>query len=164
MSDETTEQVQKTVVIGVIGNDPHIIGNRLIHHALTDAGFHVVNLGVQVPPEEFVSAAIETDARAVLVSSLSGFGEVFCRGLRERFVEAGMENILLYVGGNIVMGRIEWSETERIFQDLGFDRIYPPHTRPPVFIDDLCHDLGIGGRDSSPEPDAIGKSGSVHGE
>ena len=37
---------KKTLVIGVIGADVHAVGNKILYHAFTDAGFNVVNLGV----------------------------------------------------------------------------------------------------------------------
>ncbi len=49
---------KKTLVIGVIGADVHAVGNKILYHAFTDAGFNVVNLGVMVSQEEFINAAI----------------------------------------------------------------------------------------------------------
>lgn len=63
---------KKTLVIGVIGADVHAVGNQILYHAFTDAGFNVVNLGVMVSQEEFINAAIETNADAILVSSSMG--------------------------------------------------------------------------------------------
>ena len=53
---------KKTLVIGVIGADVHAVGNQILYHAFTDAGFNVVTLGVMVSQEEFINAAIETNA------------------------------------------------------------------------------------------------------
>lgn len=58
------------VVLGVIGADCHAVGNKILNYALLAAGFEVVNLGVLVPQEEFINAAIETGAKAILVASL----------------------------------------------------------------------------------------------
>lgn len=74
---------KKTLVIGVIGADVHAVGNKILYHAFTDAGFNVVNLGVMVSQEEFINAAIETNADAIVISSLYGQGELDCRGMRE---------------------------------------------------------------------------------
>ena len=75
---------KKTLVIGVIGADVHAVGNKILYHAFTDAGFNVVNLGVMVSQEEFINAAIETNADAIVISSLYGQGELDCRGMREK--------------------------------------------------------------------------------
>ena len=39
-----------------------------------------------------------------MVSSLYGHGEIDCRGFKEKCIEAGLDKVLLYVGGNIVVG------------------------------------------------------------
>ena len=135
----------KTLVTGVIGSDTHIVGNRILSMSLEKAGYNVVELGALTPAEDFVKAAVETDADAVLVSSLYGQGELDCRGFREMFVEAGLGNMLLYVGGNLVVGKQEWSEVEQRFLDMGFDRAFPPHTRPEDVVEALEEDLGATG-------------------
>ncbi|HHW73337.1 MAG TPA: methylaspartate mutase subunit S [Firmicutes bacterium] len=133
----------KTVVLGVIGADVHAVGNKILEIALTEAGFHVVNLGVLVSQKEFVEAALETNADAILVSSLYGHAEIDARGLREALIEAGIGDILMYIGGYLVVGNQEWSEVEAKFKQLGFDRVYPPSTLPEDFIPTLRKDLGL---------------------
>jgi methylaspartate mutase sigma subunit len=128
---------QPTVVLGVVGADVHIVGAKILDFALTEAGFHVVNLGIMVSQEEFIEAAIETDAEAVLVSSVYGHGEIDCRGFRDKCVELGADDLLLLVGGNLVVGRRSWPETEAVFRGYGFDRVYPPGTDPDTAIRDL---------------------------
>ncbi len=133
----------KTLVLGVIGADVHAVGNKILEYAFTQAGFNVVNLGVMVSQEEYIKAAIETSADAILVSSLYGHGEIDCRGLREKCDEAGLENTLLYVGGNLVVGKAQFPEVETKFKEMGFKRVYPPGTLPDVAIADLKKDLGV---------------------
>ena len=124
-----TEQTRKKVlVIGVIGADVHAVGNKILYHAFTEAGFDVVNLGVMVSQEEYISAAIESDADAIVVSSLYGQGELDCRGMREKCDEAGLLGIPLVVGGNIVVGKQKFEDVEKRFHAMGFDRAFPPGT------------------------------------
>jgi methylaspartate mutase sigma subunit len=132
---------QKTLVLGVIGADVHAVGNRILDFALTEAGFKVINIGVLASQEEFIRAAIETNADAMMVSSLYGHGEIDCRGLKEKCREAGIGEILLYVGGNLVIGKQEFPDVEQRFKAMGFDRVYPPGTMPDVAIEDLKKDL-----------------------
>jgi len=134
---------KKTLVIGVIGTDAHAVGNKILDHAFTAAGFNVVNLGVMVPPEEYIAAAIESAADVIIVSSLNGHGELDCKGMREKCDEAGLRGILLYVGGNIVVGKQPFDEVEKRFKVMGYDRVYPPGTSPNTTIADLHKDLGI---------------------
>lgn len=133
--------LNRTLVTGVIGSDTHIVGNRILSFALEKAGFKVVSLGALTPGTDFIKAAIETAADAILVSSLYGQGELDCRGFRDQCVEAGLENILLYVGGNLVVGKRSWEETERTFLEMGFDRAFPPGTRTEAVIQALNRDF-----------------------
>jgi len=134
---------KKTLVLGVIGADVHAVGNRILDYALTQAGFKVVNIGVLASQEEFIRAAIETGAEAILVSSLYGHGEIDCRGLREKCQESGIGDILLYVGGNLVVGKQDFESVKQQFLAMGFNRVYPPGTMPETAIADLRHDLGL---------------------
>lgn len=134
---------KKKLVIGVIGADVHAVGNKILDHAFAQAGFDVVNLGVMVPQEEYINAAVESAADAIVVSSLYGHGELDCRGMREKCDEAGLEGILLYVGGNVVVGKQPFDEVEARFKAMGFDRVFGPGTPPEVTIEALKEDLGI---------------------
>jgi methylaspartate mutase sigma subunit len=129
------------IVLGVIGADVHAVGNKILHYAYTQAGFFVINLGVMVSQEEFIQAAMEAEASAIIVSSLYGHGELDCKGLREKCIEAGLDNILLYVGGNLVVGKTPFEEVKAKFLAMGFDRIYPPGSDPEDGIRDLKADL-----------------------
>jgi len=134
---------QISIVTGVLGADVHIIGNSILAYALREAGFNVVTLGIFVSQADFIHAVQETAARAILVSSLYGHGEIDCRGFREKCREAGLHDILMYCGGNLMVGRQDWALVERTFLDMGFDRAYPPGTMPDQVILDLRADLRI---------------------
>lgn len=135
------------IVLGVIGADCHAVGNKILEIAFRDAGFVVHNLGVMVPQEEFVAAAIETNARALIISSLCGHAEIDCRGLRERCVEAGIGDILLYLGGNLTVGEADFQEVQQRFTAMGFNRVFPPGTMPEEGIEALRADLAARGID-----------------
>ncbi len=124
----------KKIVLGVIGADVHAVGNRILDYAFTEAGFSVINLGVMVAQEEFIAAAIEAAADAIVVSSLYGHGELDCRGLRQKCDEAGLAGIPLLVGGNLVVGKQPFAEVEQRFLAMGFDRVFPPGTAPETAI------------------------------
>jgi len=81
-----------------------------------------------VSQEEYIQAAIETDADAILVSSLYGHGEIDCQGLRDKCNEAGLGDIILLVGGNLVVGKQNFEEVEARFLDMGFDHVSAPGT------------------------------------
>jgi methylaspartate mutase, S subunit len=125
----------------VIGSDCHAVGNKILDYSLTEAGFEVVNIGVLSPQEDFINAALETNADAILVSSLYGQGELDCKGLREKCDEAGLKGIKLYVGGNIVVGKQDFAEVKKRFEAMGFDHVYPPGTSVETTINDLHSDF-----------------------
>jgi len=133
----------KKLVIGVIGADVHAVGIQILNHAFEAAGFEVTNLGVMVSQEEYIAAAVETAADAIMVSSLYGHGELDCRGLREKCDEAGLKDILLYVGGNIVVGKQPFDQVEARFKKMGFDRVFGPGTPPEETIRCLKEDFKI---------------------
>lgn len=128
---------KKVLVMGVIGSDVHAVGNKILYHAFTEAGFEAVNLGVMVSQEEYIAAAIESNADAIVVSSLYGQGELDCRGMREKCDEAGLKGIPLLIGGNIVIGKQKFEDVEKRFKAMGFDRAFPPNTPPETTIQAL---------------------------
>ncbi len=134
---------KKTIVMGVIGADVHAVGNKILDFAFSNAGFNVINLGVMVSQEDFIEAAIESAADAILVSSLYGHGELDCRGLREKCDEAGLKKIKLYVGGNLVVGKADFDTVEKTFKKMGFDIVYPPGANVEDGIRDIKKDLGV---------------------
>ena len=133
---------KKTIVTGVIGADVHAVGNKILAFALEQAGYNVVNLGVMGSQEEYIEAALETNADAILVSSLYGHGEIDCNGLREKCNEAGLKNIPLLAGGNLVVGKQDFAEVEKRFMEMGFTKVYPPGTQPETTLEDLKLMLG----------------------
>lgn len=132
------------VVIGVIGDDIHTVGNRIMQLALEESGFQVFNLRTRNRPEHFCEAALEVNAHAVFVSSLNGEGEYWCADFRQRLDAMGLKRVLLYVGGNIVVGSRPEPEVVALFKSFGFDRVY--HQRPDIgaAITDLIEDLKHG--------------------
>jgi len=132
----------KTVILGVIGSDAHVVGITILEQALRAAGFDVVNLGVQTSQEEFITAADDADAEAVLISSLYGHAEQDCQGFRERLDDADLD-VLTYIGGNLAVGQDDFEETRRTFRELGFDRVFDSETDPEEAIAALRQDLQL---------------------
>lgn len=130
-----------TVITGTVGMDAHVIGTKILSRALREAGFNVVELGILTPPEEFIQAAVETNADAILMSSLYGMAELDVRGFKEKCVEAGLNDVLLYIGGILGVGRHEFKDDEVKFKALGFDRVFPPEADLKAAINDLWADL-----------------------
>lgn len=58
------------VAIGTIMGDIHDIGKNLVASTLSASGYRVIDLGNDVPPEEFIQSCSRDDARLVAMSSL----------------------------------------------------------------------------------------------
>jgi 5-methyltetrahydrofolate--homocysteine methyltransferase len=56
---ETGAATLGTFVMGTVKGDVHDIGKNLVNIMLEGAGFHVIDLGVQVSPEKFIDAIRE---------------------------------------------------------------------------------------------------------
>lgn len=132
----------RTVILGVIGSDAHVVGITILEQALSAAGFEVINLGVQTAQDDFVSAAKSHDAEAVLVSSLYGHARQDCEGLHEELDAAGLD-VLTYVGGNLAVGQDDFEDTRETFREMGFDRVFDAETDPEEAIARLRSDLQL---------------------
>jgi methylaspartate mutase sigma subunit len=132
------------LIIGVIGHDIHVVANRIIAIALRESGFNVCNLGVDNTAENFLDAAFEYEAAAVVVSSLNGEAEHWCRGFGSLFERSGKRGVLRYLGGNLVVGDQDRLSVEEKFLKFGFHRVFHrPDSLAPLF-DSLKEDLLLG--------------------
>jgi dimethylamine corrinoid protein len=64
------EEQSHKVIIGVVEGDTHDIGKNLVKIMLETSGFEVIDLGRDVPPEDFVSRAGEVGADFIALSTL----------------------------------------------------------------------------------------------
>lgn len=58
------------VILGTVKGDLHDIGKNLVRMMMEGKGLEVIDLGVDVPTEKFISAAIENDAHIICCSAL----------------------------------------------------------------------------------------------
>ncbi len=114
------------VVTGVVGNDIHVVANRLIDISLQARGFEVFNLGVNTYLEEFLDAVIETNADVLLISSLNGEAEGWCREVKILKSKYGnlLDGVVFMIGGNLVVGTHSSDEIIPRFKDYGFDLVF----------------------------------------
>jgi len=63
-------QPKGSVVIGTVKGDLHDIGKNLVAMMLRGAGYKIIDLGIDVSPEKFASAAKENKADIVALSAL----------------------------------------------------------------------------------------------
>jgi 5-methyltetrahydrofolate--homocysteine methyltransferase len=67
--EEKVEPVGKAA-IGTVKGDLHDIGKNLVAMMLEGAGFEVIDLGIDVPPEKFIGAVKEQGAQVICMSAL----------------------------------------------------------------------------------------------
>jgi 5-methyltetrahydrofolate--homocysteine methyltransferase len=88
------------VVLGTVKGDIHEIGKNLVGMMLTTSGFEVHDLGVDVAPERFVTAAREHNADIVGVSALLTTTMAGQRTVVEQLEAAGLRpKCRVVVGG-----------------------------------------------------------------
>lgn len=112
------------VVTGVVGNDIHVVANRLIEISLEERGFEVFNLGVNTYLEEFMDAVIETDADVLLISSLNGEAEGWCRDLKILKSQYDFRDVVFVIGGNLFVGEGDPAALVPKFENYGFDLVF----------------------------------------
>ncbi|MCP4597434.1 methylaspartate mutase subunit S [Neptuniibacter sp.] len=112
------------VVTGVVGNDIHVVANRLMELSLNARGYEVFNLGVNTHLEEFFDAVVETGANILLISSLNGEAEGWSREVKALKAKyKGLDDLILMIGGNLAVGRGDPEEIERKYKNYGFDLV-----------------------------------------
>lgn len=130
-----------SIVAGTIGEDIHTIGIRILEKFLTSKGVKVHFLGAMVNPEEFINACIETNSQAIFISSMNGHAEHYVSDFRAKCIEAGLENVLLYIGGHLEVGEVPMDEVKKLFAGYGFDRAYGPGAELEQIYEDLSNDI-----------------------
>lgn len=67
---DSSASSQGKVIVGTVQGDLHDIGKNLVISMLEGAGFEIIDLGVDVPTEKFVTAVKETGASIIGLSAL----------------------------------------------------------------------------------------------
>ena len=81
-----------TVVLGTVEGDLHDIGKNLVRMMLDSNGYNVVDLGVDVSADSFVSAAKENSADIVAISALLTTTMVCFPTVVEALQKAGLKD------------------------------------------------------------------------
>lgn len=88
------------VVLGSVQGDLHNIGKNLVRIMLEGAGFEVVDLGIDVPAERFIDAAVSEGASVIGVSSLLTTTMTQMKVIVDLVDERGLsEQVKVIVGG-----------------------------------------------------------------
>src|SRR5881392_95220 len=96
---EKTESATKgKVLLATVKGDVHDIGKNLVEIILANNGFHVVNLGIKVPPEQLIQAVRNHSPDIIGLSGLLVKSAQQMVVTAEDFARAGVETPML-VGG-----------------------------------------------------------------
>jgi len=103
-----------TFVLGTAHTDIHDIGKNIVASVLSANGFKVVDLGVDVPAEQFIAAVKENDAQLVGLSCLLTTAFEAMKSTIKAFEDAGLrDKVSIFIGGGPV--------TPELAKQLGAD-------------------------------------------
>ncbi len=88
------------MVIGTVKGDLHDIGKNLVTMALEGAGFEVIDLGSDVPPEKFVDAVKQHNAELLGISALLTTTMLAMKDTIKAIEDAGIrDKVKIMIGG-----------------------------------------------------------------
>jgi 5-methyltetrahydrofolate--homocysteine methyltransferase len=106
------------VIIGTVEGDVHDIGKNLVGMMLEGAGFEVIDLGTDVPPEKYVQAVKEQHPDLLACSALLTTTMLRMKDIIDSLAQAGLrDQVKVMVGGAPL--------TESYARDIGAD-LYAP--------------------------------------
>jgi methanogenic corrinoid protein MtbC1 len=87
-------------IIGTVKGDLHDIGKNLVRMMIEGQGIEIIDLGVDIPAERFVQAAVEEQADLVCLSALLTTTMNQMKTVIDSFVQAGVrEKFKIMIGG-----------------------------------------------------------------
>ncbi|MBM3415310.1 MAG: cobalamin B12-binding domain-containing protein [Bacteroidetes bacterium] len=110
------------VLVAKVGLDGHDRGAKVIATALRDAGMEVIYTGLRQTPEMVVNAALQEDADAIGISSLSGAHMTVFAKVIALMKEKGMKDVLL-TGGGIIP-----EDDMKTLNEMGVGKLFAPGT------------------------------------
>jgi len=113
LTEAGAEPVGKAIIATVKG-DLHDIGKNIVGMMLEGAGYEIIDLGVDVPPEKFVEAIQKSDAQLVGLSALLTTTMPMMRNTIQAMENTGVrDQVKVMVGGAGV--------TQEFADDIGAD-------------------------------------------
>lgn len=88
------------VILGTVKGDLHDIGKNLVRMMMEGKGLEVIDLGVDVPAERFIEAAIENDADIIACSALLTTTMIEMENIVQKVKESPLaEKVKIMIGG-----------------------------------------------------------------
>lgn len=148
-SRPTASIVEMKIIIAKPGLDGHDRGAKVIARALRDGGHEVIYTGLRKTPAEIVRAALDEDAAALGISTLSGAHDVLIPSICEGLVDEDLGGIVVFAGGIIP------ASDRSNLHDMGVRAIFGPGTNTSEILDFLSE---ISSRKESGKPVGVGES------
>lgn len=102
------------VAIGTVKGDLHDIGKNLVAAMLEGGGYEVIDLGVNVSPEQFIAAVKEKGANIIAMSALLTTTMPSMKSTMDALKQAGVrDQVKILVGGAPI--------TQRFADEIGAD-------------------------------------------
>lgn len=102
LEKEKTMKKEK-VVLGVVEGDIHDIGKNIVKAMLTAGGYEVVDLGRDVPTQEFVEKASGEKAKVIAMSTMMTPTLMSMKGVEEQLEKKGLKGeVKTIIGGGTV--------------------------------------------------------------
>jgi methanogenic corrinoid protein MtbC1 len=113
-SSDTKRKSLGKVVVGSVFGDIHSIGKAMVCSLLAAEGFEVIDLGVNIPAENFVNAVKEHDAQIVAMSAIMTMtAPEMKKVINQLTVQDLRQKVKVMVGGSAI--------TPKFAQDIGAD-------------------------------------------
>ncbi len=111
--EEDVEPIGK-IALGTVKGDLHDIGKNLVGIMMEGAGFEVIDLGVDVSPQQFIDAVQKQDAQLIGLSALLTTTMPGMRDTIDALTEAGIrDQVKVLIGGAPV--------TQKYADEIGAD-------------------------------------------
>ncbi len=122
------------VCIGTVKGDLHDIGKNLVKMMIEGKGLEVIDLGTDVPPEKFISTAIEQNCQIIGLSALLTTTMPVMREVVEAAKAAGIrDHVKIMIGGAPV--------TQAFCDEIGADVYTPDAPSAAEKAVELCRQL-----------------------
>jgi 5-methyltetrahydrofolate--homocysteine methyltransferase len=127
------------VIIGTSHGDFHGLGKKIVTGCLRARMFTVTDLGINVPPERFVAAALENNAQVIGISSMmvhTASGEQGARRVRAILKERNLEKRI-----KLIVGGAPYRFHEHLYLEVGADAWADTAAAAPEIITRLISEV-----------------------
>lgn len=93
------DDVKAKMILCTVKDDLHDIGKNIVRSMLEAAGFEVIDLGIDVPPEKIVAAVRQHNVKIVGLSGVLTLAIDSMKATVDALKEAGLGDVKVIIGG-----------------------------------------------------------------